>query len=62
MKTINDFVYSVVNERKQHLDDNASDLLSLFIQDAKKRGETLSDEYLRDVILNFMVYAILSLS
>jgi hypothetical protein len=32
------------------------DLLSLFLNDAKKRGEELSDEFLRDIILSVARY------
>ena len=34
---------------------DSGDLLSLFLNDAAKRGEELSDDFLRDVILNFLI-------
>jgi len=54
--TINEFIAGIVQERRKHPDEfNTDDLLSLFLQDAQKRGEELTDEHLRDLILNFMI-------
>lgn len=58
-KTINDFIYPAVAKRRQeHKDDAANplietktfkgDLITLFVDYAKKQGEEISDESLRD--------------
>lgn len=53
--TINSFIYNIVRDRRANASEYGDDLLTLFLQDATKRGEELSDEYLRNIILNFMV-------
>jgi cytochrome P450 len=57
LTVLNDFVFKIVRDRKANKEqfENSNDLLSLFINDAAKRGEELSDVYLRDVIMNFMI-------
>ena len=57
IRVINEFVYGVVRARRANLEkfEGSGDMLSLFLQDAKKRGEELSDETLRDIIMNFLI-------
>jgi cytochrome P450 len=59
MKTINEFVYGIVADRKKDLTEyeESGDLLSLFLLDAKKRGETLTDRYTRDLIMFVRIHA-----
>ena len=54
LKVIDEFIYDIVKDRHQSLDEyeDSGDLLSLFLLDAKKRGEVLSDHHLRDLILS----------
>lgn len=62
LKTINEFAYKVVKQRREefaaHPDDETinSDLISCYLsrQDVETEGE-LSDEYLRNVVLNFVI-------
>jgi len=57
LRIVRTFIDGVVAERLKNKDEYAdqSDLLTLFMQDAEKRGEELSPEYLRYIVLNFMV-------
>jgi hypothetical protein len=57
IRTIDEFIYGIVAERRKNAAEYADsgDLLSLFLSDAAKRGEELSDKHLRNLVLNFMV-------
>jgi cytochrome P450 len=57
LKVLNEFVYAVIRARRQNLAAfaDSGDLLSLFLQDAEKRKEELSDAALKDIILNFLI-------
>ncbi len=57
MKIVDAFIYQIVADRRASGDKfaDSGDLLSLFLADAAKRGEELTDSYLRDVVLNFLV-------
>lgn len=57
IRTIDEFIYGIVAERRNNAAEyeDSGDLLSLFLSDAAKRGEQLTDQHLRNVILNFMV-------
>jgi len=47
------FAARVIAERKK--DKNAKNLVARFIDDAKEKGEELSDKFLRDLVLNFLI-------
>ena len=53
LREIDSFVYGIVAARRSDLSSHADsgDLLSLFLHDAKERGEELTDKQLRDLIL-----------
>ncbi|XP_017429429.2 cytochrome P450 704C1 [Vigna angularis] len=60
IRIIDGFVHEVINTRKAQLaiqqESNAKeDILSRFLIESKKDKETMTDQYLRDIILNFMV-------
>lgn len=57
LEVVDAFVWQIVAERRSNLEryEDSGDLLSLFLSDAQQKGEELSDRYLRDVILNFML-------
>ncbi|XP_014522450.1 cytochrome P450 704C1 [Vigna radiata var. radiata] len=60
IRIIDGFVHEVINTRKAQLaiqqESNAKeDILSRFLIESKKYKETMTDQYLRDIILNFMV-------
>jgi cytochrome P450 len=56
MKFINDYVLDIVKSRKRNNNyESCNDLLSLYIQYSKKNDILFSDDYLKDVILNFML-------
>ena len=57
IRTINAFIGDIVRDRKKNAAEYAdrNDLLSLFVADAAKTGEDLTDKHLSEIILNFMV-------
>jgi cytochrome P450 len=59
IKTVDDFVYKVIQKRKREISVQnnyvKSDILSRFIALSEKHPESYSDKYLRDIILNFMI-------
>ncbi|CAJ2657588.1 unnamed protein product [Trifolium pratense] len=60
VKLIDEFVNGVINTKKEqlalHQDYNVKeDILSRFLMESKKGQTTVSDKYLRDIILNFMI-------
>ncbi|XP_061348106.1 cytochrome P450 704C1-like [Gastrolobium bilobum] len=60
VKLIDDFVHGVINNKKAQLavqqDSNVKeDILSRFLMESKKDQTTMTDKYLRDIILNFMI-------
>ena len=56
-KVIDDFCYKVVKERRQtpRDGDNNTDLLSLFMNKKNTEGQDYDDEYLKDLMLNFVI-------
>nr|GMC90920.1 cytochrome P450 704C1-like [Ipomoea batatas] len=59
IKIIHDFVDKLITARRKQLDSDVKsekeDILSRFIRESKKDPETMTDEYLRDIILNFVI-------
>nr|GME20783.1 cytochrome P450 704C1-like [Ipomoea batatas] len=59
IKIIHDFVHKLITARRKQLDSDVKiekeDILSRFIRESKKDPETMTDEYLRDIILNFVL-------
>jgi len=56
LKIVNDFVNQIIAGRRKEVDvDKKPDLVSKFITYSKETGEELSDEYLRDIVLNFII-------
>ncbi|AET02149.1 putative abieta-7,13-dien-18-ol hydroxylase [Medicago truncatula] len=60
VKLIDDFVNGVINTKKSQLelqqDSNVKeDILSRFLMESKNGQTTITDKYLRDIILNFMI-------
>lgn len=60
VKLLDDFVHGVIKTRKAQLelqqDSNfKEDILSRFLMESKKDQTTMTDQYLRDIILNFMI-------
>jgi cytochrome P450 len=56
VRVVDEFIMGIVRDRRKNpAEYQSDDLLSLFLEDAAKRGEELSDEMLRDLVLNFMV-------
>ncbi|WJX92866.1 hypothetical protein P8452_74450 [Trifolium repens] len=60
IKLIDEFVNKVINTKKEqfalHQDSNVKeDILSRFLMESKKGQTTITDKYLRDIILNFMI-------
>ncbi len=57
-RTINSFCDLVVNARRREAEEGAPlgpDLLSRFLDDAKKKGENVTNEEMRDIVLNFII-------
>ncbi|KAI9498853.1 cytochrome P450 [Zychaea mexicana] len=57
LKTVNDFAYTLVNERREQLKNGGEykDLLSRFMSARNEKNELLSDTELRDTVLNFII-------
>lgn len=60
IKTVNDFVYKVIQSRKEEISSVQNnyvkpDILSRCIALTEKQPEKYSDKYLRDVIINFLI-------
>ncbi|KAF7825982.1 cytochrome P450 704C1 [Senna tora] len=59
VKLMNDFVLSVIKAKRQHMANqdynDKEDIISRFLMESKKDPKTMNDEYLRDIILNFMI-------
>lgn len=58
IKLIDHFVHDLINSRRQLLagrKNSKEDILSRFLAASEKDPETMTDNYLRDIILNFMI-------
>ncbi|KAK7260288.1 hypothetical protein RIF29_26217 [Crotalaria pallida] len=58
VKLIDKFVHGVIKRKKAQLEnrhDFNEDMLSRFLMESKKDPTTMTDQYLRDIILNFML-------
>ncbi|OMP00539.1 Cytochrome P450 [Corchorus olitorius] len=60
IEIIDNFVYNIISTKKNLLaakpDCNAKeDILSRFLMESKKNPEIMTDKYLKDIILNFMI-------
>uniref|UniRef100_A0A7N0UZA6 Cytochrome P450 n=1 Tax=Kalanchoe fedtschenkoi TaxID=63787 RepID=A0A7N0UZA6_KALFE len=61
-KVIEDFVYEVIRSKKEHIKQQhehdsieKDDILSRFLVESKKDPDNMNDDYLKDIILNFMI-------
>uniref|UniRef100_A0A3Q7EKZ2 Cytochrome P450 n=1 Tax=Solanum lycopersicum TaxID=4081 RepID=A0A3Q7EKZ2_SOLLC len=52
IKFIHEFVDELIRSRRKQLEE---DILSRFLEESKKDPEKMTDQYLRDIILNFML-------
>lgn len=61
IKVINDFVYELIDRRVEQFSNERNDLvkkediLSRFLEERKKDPENISYQYLRDIVLNFLI-------
>ncbi|KAG7992759.1 hypothetical protein I3843_02G143400 [Carya illinoinensis] len=60
IKIINDFVHEVIRTKRKLLAvqrdcDEKEDILSRFLVESTRHPEIMNDQYLRDIILNFMI-------
>ncbi|XP_015888806.3 cytochrome P450 704C1 [Ziziphus jujuba] len=60
VKVIDDFVSQLIKRKRKLLEvkqdyDDKEDILSRFLMESQKDPEKMNDQYLRDVILNFMI-------
>ncbi|KAK6119395.1 hypothetical protein DH2020_046866 [Rehmannia glutinosa] len=64
IKFIHNFVDKVIRTKREHMEkeqhsvsinNNKEDILSRFLVESKKDPGTMTDEYLRDIILSFMI-------
>ncbi|XVE76997.1 hypothetical protein DITRI_Ditri13aG0026400 [Diplodiscus trichospermus] len=59
IKVINNFIYNIMNTKKKLLainpDNIKEDILSRFLAESKKNPKAITDQYLRDIILNFLL-------
>jgi len=62
MRILNDYVYDIIRTRKAEIEADPStlegsklDLLSLYFKHGRDKGREFSDEYLRDVVMNFII-------
>ncbi|MED6182054.1 hypothetical protein PIB30_025130 [Stylosanthes scabra] len=63
VKLMDDFVHGVIKARKAQLavqqeessNNVKEDILSRFLMESKKEPETMTEKYLRDIIMNFML-------
>jgi cytochrome P450 len=58
LRTVDDFIYSVIEKRRDQLVKGATyhqDLLSRFMNARNEHGELLNDKVLRDIVSNFVL-------
>ncbi|KAJ6840397.1 cytochrome P450 704C1-like isoform X1 [Iris pallida] len=62
IKVIDDFVFQLIRRKRELMkngaddkDDTKEDILSRFILASEKDPEAITDQYLRDIILNFLI-------
>ncbi|KAJ6838996.1 cytochrome P450 704C1-like isoform X2 [Iris pallida] len=62
IKVIDDFVFQLIRRKRELMkngtddkDDTKEDILSRFIVASEKDPEAITDQYLRDIILNFLI-------
>ncbi|KAK4418740.1 cytochrome [Sesamum alatum] len=60
IKFIHNFVDKVIRTKRAHMENeqhcnDKEDILSRFLMESKKDPGTMTDQYLRDIILNFMI-------
>ncbi|KAJ8450154.1 hypothetical protein Cgig2_033348 [Carnegiea gigantea] len=60
IKVIDEFVHGLIKKKrrqlfKYHTTDMKEDILSRFLQESEKDPDQITDQYLRDIILNFMI-------
>ncbi|KAI9182468.1 hypothetical protein LWI28_025683 [Acer negundo] len=63
IKIIDDFVHKLISTKRNQLNlqqysNDKEDILSRFLLASEKDPEKMNDEYLRDIILNFMIAAL----
>ncbi|KAL5539957.1 hypothetical protein UlMin_043880 [Ulmus minor] len=60
VKVIDDFVHKTIRKKRELLEsrrdcNDKEDILSRFLSESEKDAEKMNDQYLRDIILNFMI-------
>ncbi|KAM0945435.1 putative abieta-7,13-dien-18-ol hydroxylase [Dioscorea sansibarensis] len=62
IKVVNDLVYHLIHTKMKQMSDHQQrvpmkkeDILSRFLEERKKDPENMTDNYLRDIILNFLI-------
>lgn len=60
IKIIHDFVHALISKKKERLEmqenyNDKQDILTRFLVESEKNPEKMNDQYLRDIILNFMI-------
>ncbi|CAL5381617.1 unnamed protein product [Camellia sinensis] len=60
VKLINNFTHNLIRTKRKQLEmqqdcNGKEDILSRFLEESKKDPEGMNDQYLRDIILNFMI-------
>ncbi|GMP43038.1 hypothetical protein CsSME_00012561 [Camellia sinensis var. sinensis] len=60
VKLINNFTHNLIRTKRKQLEmqqdcSGKEDILSRFLEESKKDAEGMNDQYLRDIILNFMI-------
>ncbi|WCJ36551.1 cytochrome P450 family 704 subfamily A polypeptide 1 [Euphorbia peplus] len=61
IKIINDFIYKLIRLKREQmgneekLDGGKGDILSRFLMESEKDPENMTDQYLRDITLNFII-------
>uniref|UniRef100_A0A1W7HBV9 Cytochrome P450 n=1 Tax=Scoparia dulcis TaxID=107240 RepID=A0A1W7HBV9_SCODU len=58
IKIIDDFVYKLIHHKRKQMNKTEctkEDILSRFLEEGEKDREKMTDKYLRDIILNFLI-------
>ncbi|KAI3944407.1 hypothetical protein MKW98_006568 [Papaver atlanticum] len=55
IQIIDNFVYEVIQNKRELLSNEKEDILSRFLMASEKDPEKMTDKYLRDIILSFMI-------
>eukprot|EP00008_Paramoeba_atlantica_P007091 CAMPEP_0201489744 /NCGR_PEP_ID=MMETSP0151_2-20130828/23513_1 /ASSEMBLY_ACC=CAM_ASM_000257 /TAXON_ID=200890 /ORGANISM="Paramoeba atlantica, Strain 621/1 / CCAP 1560/9" /LENGTH=445 /DNA_ID=CAMNT_0047875431 /DNA_START=253 /DNA_END=1590 /DNA_ORIENTATION=- len=55
VKVLDDYIYKVIKDRLENVDDGQQDMLSLYIDYGRKKGKEFDLKFLRDMVLNFVI-------